>query len=174
MVFAFPLLDVAKEVTVHMAPGMPPGYWWVTASVLGILALSATIDAFTEVIPDLLILLGLIAVVATQGMFVSWRMACVHFEHALLAGLIIWGVNFLWYQKFRYDALGMGDAKWTMLAVACFGAYPVLAAWAIGSILATAVILASKLTSYRITQVTFAPYLFVGLVLGLYGLRFAV
>jgi len=173
MLFDFPFIDAAHTISAHAAPGMPPDFWAVTACVLAILALSATIDAFTSSVPDWLIFLGLFAVTATQGFFVSWEVAGVHLRTAVGAGLLIWTINFIWFKKFNYDALGMGDAKWTMLAVACFGLWPAIYAWGIGAILATIFIGAARLARYQVTQVTFAPFLFIGLCAGLYWIRFA-
>lgn len=170
--FAFPPLAAAKSVLIHVAPGMPPAYWWVTAGVLIILAMAATVDAFTAYIPDLMILLGLCAVTATQGMFVAWDVAAYHLFQAVFAGLLIWGVNFAWYSALGHDALGMGDAKWTMLAVACFGPTPALVAWGAGAVLAAGFIAAAHLAYYKLGRVTFAPFLFVGLCAGLFWIRF--
>ena len=114
MTLALPLLDKAQVVLIHMAPGMPERYAWVTALVVVILALAATIDAFTETVPESLIFVGLFAVTATQGLFTSWELAAWHLRQALFVGLLIWGINFAWVCKFHYDALGMGDAKWSM------------------------------------------------------------
>ncbi|MDR3451014.1 MAG: hypothetical protein P4M15_14950 [Alphaproteobacteria bacterium] len=172
MAFACAPCDIARSLLVEAAPGMPLDLWWVTAAVLFLLALTATIDAFTTLVPDGLIFLGLVAVAGLQGLFGSWMLAGVHLTQAILAGLIVWAINFAWYRKFHYDALGMGDAKWTALAVACFGALPALYAWGIGSCLAVAWILAARVARYQITRVTFAPFLFLGLVAGLYWLRF--
>jgi prepilin signal peptidase PulO-like enzyme (type II secretory pathway) len=170
--FVFPFLDQAQPILVHMAPGMPPDYWWVTACVLLILTLTATVDAFTAIIPDILIFLGLLAVTGTQGWMESWEIAAHHLRQAVASGLIIWGINFAWRTKFRYDALGMGDAKWTMLAVACFGIEPVIFAWGVGSVCATFFIGMARLVRYRITHVTFSPFLLAGLGVGLYRVRF--
>ena len=172
MSFFLPFLNEAKIVLIHVAPGMPPETWWMTACVLFILALAATIDAFTAIIPEALIFLGLFAITVVQGIFASWEIAGQHLREAVAAGFLIWGINHAWYYKFRYDALGMGDAKWTMLAVACFGAEAALVAWGIGSVLATIFIGVFRLFNYRITQVTFSPFLFIGLSVALYGLRF--
>jgi prepilin signal peptidase PulO-like enzyme (type II secretory pathway) len=172
MTFVVPFMTEAKTVLVHVAPGMPPDFWWVTAGVLLILALTATIDAFTESIPEVFIFFGLFAVTAVQGLFASWEIAAHHLQQAIAAGLLIWMINFAWFWKFRYDALGMGDAKWTMLAVACFGIEPVLIAWGLGSILSTFFIGMFRLFNYRITKVTFSPFLFVALSVALYRVRF--
>jgi prepilin signal peptidase PulO-like enzyme (type II secretory pathway) len=139
---------------------------------LFILALAATIDAFTEVIPEILIFLGLFAITAVQGVIVSWEIAAHHLQQAIVMGVLIWGINFAWFQKFHYDALGMGDAKWTMLATACFGIDSVVIAWGIGSVLATIFIGLFRLFKYRVTKVTFSPFLFIGLSVALYGVRF--
>jgi prepilin signal peptidase PulO-like enzyme (type II secretory pathway) len=173
-VFAFPLFDAAKNILAEIAPSMPPDYWWVTACVLFILALTATIDAFTAVIPDILIFLGLLALVATQGMAISWEIAGQHLRQALCAAIAIWALNEIWYWKFHRDALGMGDAKWTMLAVACFGLLPALYAWGIGAILALAFLAVMQITRRKIKHVTFAPFLLAGLCVGLYWIKFAV
>lgn len=171
MTYALPLLDEAKIVLTHMAPGMPPDFWWVTACILLILALTATVDAFTATIPEALIFIGIFAVVGLQGAYTTWDVAAQHLRLAIGAGALIWVINFAWYRKFGYDALGMGDAKWTMLAVACFGVMPVIFAWGLGAILASAFIGIMRLARYRVTKVTFAPFLFIGLCLGLFGAR---
>jgi prepilin signal peptidase PulO-like enzyme (type II secretory pathway) len=170
--FILPFLNHAKTLFVQMAPGMPPETWWVTASVLIILALTATIDSFTEEIPEAMIFLGLCAIIAVQGLIVSWEVAAQHLRLAIAMGLLIWAINFAWYWKYRYDALGMGDAKWTMLAVACFGIDLGLYAWGIGSVLATIYIGLFRLFKVRIAKVTFSPFLFVALSVALYRVRF--
>jgi len=170
--FVLPALDQAKTLFVQMAPGMPPHTWWVTASVALILALAATIDAFTEEIPQVMIFLGLFAITTVQGMAVSWTIAAQRLGGAVASGLLIWAINFAWFRKYRYDALGMGDAKWTMLAVACFGIDLGIYAWGLGSVLATFYIGLFRLFKYRVTKVTFSPFLFVALSVALYRVRF--
>jgi prepilin signal peptidase PulO-like enzyme (type II secretory pathway) len=137
------------------------------------LALAATIDAFTAVVPDFIIFLGMLAVTGVQALFASWSVAGQHLLQGIEAGLIIWGINFIWFCNFRRDALGMGDAKWTMLAVACFGAVPGIYAWGIGAVTAALFIIAARQFRYQVTQITFAPFLFIGLCWGLYWIRFA-
>ena len=162
-----PLLDTARTVLIDVAPGMPPSCWAVTAAALALLAAAAAIDAVTAIIPDILIIAGLLTVIGAQGLFTSWGVAAHHFLHALAAGLLIWGVNAAWYRAFRHDALGMGDAKWTMLAVACFGVAPALFAWGLGSILAILFIGAARLARRKVGRTPFAPFLFIGLCGGL-------
>ncbi len=172
MTFAVPYLEQIKTVLIDAAPGMPADIWWVTAAVLFILALAALVDAFTTTVPDALIFFGLFAITFMQGMFASWEIAAQHLQYAILAGLFIWAINFAWVKKFHYDALGMGDAKWTMLAVACFGIKSAVLAWGIGSVLATIFIGLFRLFKYQMSKVTFSPFLFIGLGLGLYATRF--
>ena len=168
----FSLLDRLKEILIHMAPGMPTGGWVITACILGALGLAALIDIFTGRIPDILIFFALAIVVGTQGMFGTWNLAAFHLAEALIAGFIIWIANEIWYRILRQDALGMGDAKWTILAVACFGLLPALFAWGLGAVLAVIFILAADIAQRKIARVTFAPFLFTGLCVGIYIVRF--
>jgi prepilin signal peptidase PulO-like enzyme (type II secretory pathway) len=172
MTFAFPYLDQIKTVLIDAAPGMPPEIWWVTACVLLILALAALVDAFTTTVPDVIIFLGLFAITLMQGLFASWEIAAQHLQQAIAVGLFIFAINYAWVKKFHTDALGMGDAKWTMLAVACFGIESAVLAWGIGSVLATIFIGLFRLFKYQMSKVTFSPFLFIGLGLGLYAARF--
>lgn len=167
----FSLADKIKTFLIHTAPNMPQDSWVVTGCILGALLVTAIIDIFTTRVPGILIYLGLIATLAAQGILNSWNIAGLHLFQAVVAGALIWSINALWYRIFRHDALGMGDAKWTMLAVACFGIIPALFAWGIGSILAVIFMSAAQISNYKITRVTFAPFLFIGLCVGIYWLR---
>jgi len=170
--FVSPFYDQARLVLFEMAPGIPFGFQGVTAAVILILAFTAVVDAFREVVPDLLICLGFSAVIAVIGFFGSWEEAARPLLEAIAVGCAIWAINFAWFLKFRYDALGMGDAKWTMLAVACFGFAPSLLAWGIGSVLATIFIGSFRFFKVRLSKVSFSPFLFVGLGVGVYMVRF--
>jgi prepilin signal peptidase PulO-like enzyme (type II secretory pathway) len=172
MMFVIPSLDTAQKALIHMAPAIPPEYWWMTACVLFILALTATVDAFTAIIPDALIFLGLFAITGLQGYSTSWEIAAQHLRLAIAFGLLIWAINFAWFCKFGYDALGMGDAKWTMLAVASFGSMSVLIAWGVGAITASIYIGIARIFRYQVTRVTFSPFLLMGLGVGIYLVRF--
>jgi prepilin signal peptidase PulO-like enzyme (type II secretory pathway) len=168
MAFAIPPFDAAPEIFVRMAPGMPPECWGVTACVLAILAFAAIFDSLTALIPEALIFFGLLAVTAAQGVFASWEIAAHHLQQAVAAGILIWLINYAWFKKFHADALGMGDAKWTMLAVACFGIEPAIMAWGVGSVLATIFIGLFRLFKHSVSAVTFSPFLFIGLGVALY------
>ena len=151
---------------------MPTPFWWITAFVVGILFFTALVDLFTALVPEGAIFVGLLGVTCAQGFGASWFAAARHLEKAIAAGMLIWAINYAWHQLFRKDALGMGDAKWTMLAVACFGVVPSIYAWGIGACLALAYILMLRIFRLKISRVTFAPFLLIGLGLGLFYLRF--
>ncbi|MFY9289065.1 MAG: hypothetical protein WAO98_11260 [Alphaproteobacteria bacterium] len=160
-----------KDGLMQATTGLPPEAWWLPAVVLLILGAAALIDSFTSNVPDPLIFLGLLAVTAMQGLYVSWPFAAQHLMLALAAAITIWAINQAWYYGFRHDALGMGDAKWTMLAVSCFDIKPVLVAWGLGAILALVWMGVMKIARCEITRVYFAPFLFIGLLAGIYWLR---
>ncbi len=157
------LFDGLRLVWTAAAPDMPPALWMVTLTVWGILGIAALIDALKKIVPDPLILLGAVGVTAALGFAVSWEVAAQHLRLALASALIIWAINALWYARFKRDALGMGDAKWTLLAVLCFGPVRALVAWGGGAILAVFVMGVARLAGRRLSQVSFAPFLFVGL-----------
>ncbi len=155
----------------HVTPGLPPGAWWMPAIVLFLLGCAAIVDAVSSVVPDSIIFLGLGAVLATQGMYVGLPFAGWHLALAIGAAILVWSMNDLWRAVFDNDAIGMGDAKWTALAVCCFDLNPVLAAWGIGAWLALVWIGASWACKYKLQRVYFAPFLFLGLIAAIYLLR---
>jgi hypothetical protein len=71
----------------------------------------------------------------------------------------------------KSDAFGMGDAKWTVLAVSCFGIVAGFLAWALGAWLALGWMGLMRLMKRPIARVYFAPFLFIGLCAGIYWLR---
>ncbi|MDD4616765.1 MAG: prepilin peptidase [Alphaproteobacteria bacterium] len=170
-VFIIPYLPSwgqAKTFLVEAAPRMPADKWWITLCVLAILFAAAIADARTGKVPDSLIISGLFCVATLQGFFLSWDAAAYRLGCGVIAGLAIWAVNMAWYRIFHHDALGMGDAKWTALAISYFGVAPAIVAWGVGSVLATIFIGMFRLFNYRVSKVTFAPFLFIGLGVGLY------
>jgi prepilin signal peptidase PulO-like enzyme (type II secretory pathway) len=155
----------------HATIGLPPDAWWLPAIVFFLLGCAALVDAFTSTIPDTLIIVGMLAVIVTQGMYVSWPFAAWHLVLAFGAAILVWAMNDLWRAVFDNDAIGMGDAKWTMLAVACFDITPVMAAWGVGAWLALIWIGAARVTRYKLQRIYFAPFLFLGLTTAIYLLR---
>ena len=160
-----------KEAVLAATNGLPPEAAWLPLLVMFILAAAAAVDALTSSVPDPLVFLGLLAVTAAQGMYVSWPFAAWHLTVALFSAILIWGINQVWYQITKRDALGMGDAKWTMLAVACFDVTPVLIAWGFGACLALIWMGFVRIARFQITRVYFAPFLFFGLMAGIYWVR---
>lgn len=164
-------LATAKVLLAQSVTGMPPELWWMPALVLLILGAAALVDTVSSSVPDPLVFLGLLAVTGTQGVYVSWPFAAQHLALALASALVVWAINQIWYRLLKADAIGMGDAKWTMLAVACFDPLPVLFAWGFGACLAVVWMGIAWMGRYQITRVYFAPFLFIGLAAGLYWLR---
>jgi len=156
---------------VHTMPGMPPGSWWLAPVVFLLLAAAAAIDARSARVPDPIIFLGLFLTTATQGSSVDWPFAAHNLTIALAAGCVPYFVNLLWYRIKKRDALGMGDAKWTMLAVDCFGPLPTLIAWFLGAWLALGWMGLAKIRRRPAACVHFAPFLLIGLAAGIYWLR---
>jgi prepilin signal peptidase PulO-like enzyme (type II secretory pathway) len=152
-------------------PLLPLEAWWVGALILVVLGMAAAIDAFRATVPDTLILAGIMTLTGMQGFYVSWPFAASQLTSALMALFMIWVINEVWFRLLRQDALGMGDAKWTMLAVACFGIHPTLWAWGVGACLAIVWMTVLWLARYKIERVYFAPFLFVGLLASLYVVR---
>ncbi len=150
---------------------LPPEGWWLAALVFAALGVAAAIDAFTARVPDVLIFVGLAVVAGAQAHYVSGSFAAANMGMALAVGVTIWGVNELWYKKFGHDALGMGDAKWSMLAVSCFGLALVALAWGAGACLALLWMAGGRLIRRRVRRVHFAPFLFTGLLIGLWHAR---
>lgn len=165
------VLGIIQRIALDSVVDMPPKAWWVPGLVLLILIAAAAIDAIKAYIPDALIFFGLLALTALQGMYVSWPFAAQHLTTAIIAGFGLWAINQGWYIAFKQDAIGMGDAKWTMLAVASFGLQPAIFAWGFGACLALVWMGCLRFVRYKITRVYFAPFLMLGLLAGIYVLR---
>lgn len=166
-------LDIAQLIVIGAAPDTPAFLWPLTAALFCVLVATALIDARSGRIPDQPLFLGLLFGTGLIGFLHSWDAAGVQLRVAVAAGLSIWAVNALWFWKFKRDCLGMGDAKWTVLAVFAFGLKPVLAAWGAGACLAVLWLLGARLLRRRLTHVHFAPFLLAGLIGGLWWFRFS-
>ena len=152
-------------------PGIPVEGGWLAPLVLALLCVAAAVDARTGRVPDLLVFFGLFFTIASEGFLVDWPFAGVHLLLALVGGLFLTSINEVWYHFRKIDAFGMGDAKWTVLAVSCFGPVPGFLAWALGAWLGLAWMGALRLAKRPIAHVHFAPFLFIGLCAGIYWLR---
>lgn len=155
-----------NEVALKLLEG--PFSPWMPAFVLAILFGTAAWDARTGIVPNIPLLVGAVAVAITRFVFEEWNVAVLYIGMGLAAWAGVWALNEIWFRVFGKDAVGMGDAKWTALAVATFG--PVagaLFAWFAGSWVSIAWIIGSYAVGIRIKKVYFAPFLFCGLVIGL-------
>jgi len=147
-------------------PGMPQAAAWLAPLILVLLGVSAAIDAYKGKIPDPIILTGLLITVVVEGVYAGWPFAGKHVLGAFAAGIFIYGVNEIWYHFKKSDAIGMGDAKWTALAVACFMPKPVAIAWGLGACLALLWMGTVRAFGRKMIRVYFAPFLWLGLVAG--------
>lgn len=127
------------------------------------LAGTAYVDARTGRVPDLPLLVGALVVSTAMLVLQPAQLLLERGALALAVGGAIWGGNELWYRWRGQDALGMGDAKWSMLAVFAFGVMPVLWAWVVGAWLALGWMAALRLMKRKIRRVYFAPFLCIGL-----------
>ena len=165
------IVAITHTALSHATTLLPPEAWWVPGLVLIVLACSSAVDAGTATVPDWLTLPGILGVVTAYGVFVSWPIAGERLGLALGIGFVLWSLNTLWYYVREQDAIGMGDAKWTMMATACFDLQPCLYAWGIGACLALLWMGLLRIARVTIDRVYFAPFLFLGLLLGLFWLR---
>jgi prepilin signal peptidase PulO-like enzyme (type II secretory pathway) len=165
------MFDAIRDFFVAATPSMPPQAAWVAAVILFVLAAAAIVDIVTGTIPDFLIFFGMAGIVGLQGVYVSFPFAAHQMIWGLLGLALVWGVNELWLRAFKHDALGMGDGKWTMLAVTCFGGIPVLVAWGFGAVLGSIFLIGLMIVRRKLARVHFAPFLFVGLIVGIWAAR---
>ena len=164
------------EALERLTFGLPAEAWWMAGVALAILGATAAVDGWSGRIPDMGIFFGLMLTLAVRGVYGGWDAAAMDFFVALLVAALIYGANQLYYRWRKRDALGMGDAKWTALAVMNFGLKPVAVAWGVGAWLGLFWLLGlwtvRKLRRQQMatTKIHFAPFLFLGLLAGLYGL----
>jgi prepilin signal peptidase PulO-like enzyme (type II secretory pathway) len=162
----------ALAIFAQTIPGMPVAGGWLAPIVLLLLGSTAVIDARTARVPDPFIMGGLFCTIAAEGFSVDWPFAGQHLAIAFAFGFLLYLVNELWYRFMKCDAFGMGDAKWTVLAVSCFGPVAGLFAWVIGAWLALGWMAVMHVARRRpIERIHFAPFLFIGLCAGIYWLR---
>jgi prepilin signal peptidase PulO-like enzyme (type II secretory pathway) len=176
------LTGQVPQILARLALALPVEAWWLPVPVLLLLGFAALYDALEGYVPDPLVLAGILIVTAAQGFYADWPSAAQHLLTGLAAAMALWGVNQLYYLAAKRDALGMGDAKWTVLAVAAFGIKPALWAWVIGAWLGLGWMAIKKVHSIarklagapsnggdpHDDYIHFAPFLFLGLLVGLY------
>lgn len=157
-----------QALLVAMPEGLPENSVWAGVVALLFLLTAALIDAFKGIVPDPVIFFGTLFTVIAQGCYVSWPFAAHNLTLGLVGYFAIWAVNEVWYRFLKHDALGMGDGKWTMLAIAAFGIKAALIAWGAGACLAVLWLMGCKLIRNKAAHVHFAPFLFVGLLGGIF------
>lgn len=165
------VLGFIYQFLVHATVGLPEEAVWLPGVILLILGAAATVDAFTEVIPDSIIFLGLLAVTVSQGLYVSWLFAAQHVGIAFVAGLVVVVLNELGRKISGDHIFYTGDIKWTVLAVSCFDAEPVLLAWGVALCLGIVKVMIHRIFAKPLAYLYLAPYLFPGLLGALYVLR---
>lgn len=140
---------------------------WLPGAIYLILLATAAWDARTGIVPNIPLAIGAAAIIVGRFLVEEWPTALVYIAMGFGAWAVIWVFNEIWFRVFKKDAIGMGDAKWTALAVAAFGPVPALFAWLAGSWVAIAWIGLSWLMGHKIKKVYYAPFLLCGLTIGL-------
>ena len=161
-----------QEFMLHAAPHMPVDIYWVPPLVFLLLFIASIVDAFTGRVPDVIIFLGSFIVTGAIGLVESWPAAAVNLGYGIAAGFIIWMLNEVWFVMRKEDAIGMGDAKWTLLAALCFGWQALVVAWGAGALIAICWMYGARAVGRKISHVHFAPFLLVGLVVGIWWFGF--
>jgi prepilin signal peptidase PulO-like enzyme (type II secretory pathway) len=152
-----------------------PGGLWLAMPVWVVLAVTAVIDARTGRVPDrwlmvgaafgfLCLLEGANVMSAGYGLF-TFRTVTQRLLSCVLLGAGLWSINEIYRFIRHHDALGMGDAKWSMLAAMVFGAWPVVFAWFVGAWLALGWLFAKRKLKLRHDRVYFVPFLLLGLLI---------
>lgn len=149
--------------TIFSGPYSP----WLPLGIMVILFATAAWDAKTGIVPNIPLLIGAIAIIAGRFMVKGYGDAIINLAMGLGIWAILWAFNEFWYRFFQRDAIGMGDAKWTALAAATFGPLPCVLAWFIGSWVSIIWIGLCYAVDKRIRKVYFAPFLFIGLNIGM-------
>lgn len=147
-----------------MPEGLPEESVWLGAVTLAFLLAAAIVDALKGIVPDPVIFFGTLLVVVAQGLYVTWPFAAHNLTLGLLGYFVIWAINEVWYRFLKHDALGMGDGKWTMLAIAAFSIKAALVAWGGGACLAVLWLIGCRVVCRKTAHVHFAPFLFMGLL----------
>ena len=109
--------------------------WWAGGVALAALIYTAIVDARTGLVPPYpLLAAGLVAVIG--WLVVNPVLATPHILYAFSGYAVIWSLNMVWRLLYKHDALGMGDASWTALAILAYGWQLCIAAWGGGALLA--------------------------------------
>ncbi len=168
-----------------LAIELTPAASWLPLVMLLILGIAAAVDAHSARVPDPIIFFGLLVIVAMRGVYKDWELASRYLMAGIGVSLILYAVNQFYYYAFKRDAYGMGDVKWTLLAITTFSIKPALIAWVLAAWLGLSWLGIKKLALWTRrfyaasnsetlpeeqskTYVHFAPFLFFGLLAGIY------
>lgn len=161
---------------------LPPEVSWLSFFILFLLGASALFDARTGRVPDTVTLFGFLVTVGGYGFFADWTLAAQRLAAGFGVIILLYALNRGYARCLNQDAFGMGDAKWSGLAFANFGLLPVVSAWVVGAWLGILWMTAlwiyrrfrpasassARATTGAFERVHFAPFLFFGLLAGLY------
>lgn len=161
------MIDISATFSSVITLSWPSDLWWVSPVALVALGATAVTDSFTSRVPDAVVIPTTLALLIINIFYRGWEDAALLATVALAFGGVLWLTNALWWVYRREDALGMGDAKWTMAGVIAFGLLPLLWAWGLGALLALTWMGWARLFNKPIARVYFVPFLFLGLLGGL-------
>lgn len=137
---------------------------WAGAFAMLALLYTAVVDARTGLVPPLP--LALSAMVLMIGLIDSHSSRAVSAPlYALLFYIGIFLVNELHYRITQRDALGMGDAHWSLVCVLAFGVPITLMAWGVGAWLGLAWLGMRRILKKPAQQVYFVPFMTAALLL---------
>lgn len=163
-----------SDVMALLPPDYPENLWYVPAVILALLGLMALIDARTGRIPDVPLGLGFLFAVGVSAWHETWWGAGWRVGIAVAAFILLKLFNDLFLHLWRRDAFGMGDVKWTAVAIIPFGLTNLLFAWVLAAWLGL-IWLALRYVAGFIWPhlrsegyIHFAPFLFIALVVKLY------
>lgn len=163
----------AAQALSGLQADFPPQLALLPFLVLLVLAFSSLIDALTGRVPTRLLVGAFLLALAALAYVQGWGQAGEKLLYAIGSFAVLKLGNELYWRLCGRDAIGMGDAQWTVLAVLTFGLKPVLWAWVFGAWIALLWLGGRWIAGFLCARlrgegyVHFAPFLFFGLLAGL-------
>lgn len=137
--------------------------WAGSIAVLALLY-TAVVDARTGLVPPVPLAIASLALMAGLVLNGSERaFTAPLYALAFYAGVFL--INEVHYRLTQRDALGLGDAHWSLVSVLAFGVPATLMAWGAGAWLGLLWLGMRKLVRKPAGQVYFVPFLFIALLL---------
>lgn len=156
-------------LTFALSPHVP--LWAGTVALLA-LTITAVVDARTGLVPPLPLAFASLALIAGLILQDSPRALSAPL-YALLFYAAIFLINEVHFKLTGRDALGLGDAHWSLVAVLAYGVPLTLMAWGVGAWLALLWLGARRVLGKPAGHVYFVPFLLVALLL-LQGVPFII